>query len=104
MRKLTCPECGATFFPPLRTTGKFSQNHAEYGFAEQIARWSDDGTSKREVLEEAMRRADIPYVVNRFGARVYRESSLSKEEASRVIDELKEIARFTGCKLVEVNE
>jgi hypothetical protein len=101
---MTCPSCGHKFPAPLRSTGKHSQNHAEFGFSDQIARWLGDGTTKREVLDEAMERAGIEAKVNAFGRRVFRESKLTKEEASRVIDQLKDIAMFLEMKLIEVNE
>ena len=101
---VTCPACGKVFQPPLRSTGQHSQSHAEWGFSDQIARWLGEGTTKREVLDEAMERAGIEAKVNAFGRRVFRESKLTKEEASRVIDQLKEIAQFLEMKLVEVNE
>jgi hypothetical protein len=101
---IICPSCGHKFAPPLRTTGRFSQSHAEWGFSDQIARWLGDGTTKREVLDEAMERAGIEAKVNAFGRRVFRESKLTKEEASMVITALKEIADFLGMRLIEVNE
>ena len=101
---ITCPSCGHKFPAPLRSTGKHSQNHALWGFASQISRYMDDGTTNREVLEEAMRRAGIESKVNNFGVSVYRESNLSKAEASLVIDALREIAQFLEMRLVELNE
>jgi hypothetical protein len=104
LKDITCPECHHVFQLPLRSTGRFSQSNAEWGFSDQISRWLGDGTTKREVLVEAMVRAGIEPTVNPFGRRVFRESQITKEEASRVIDELKEIARFVGCTLIEVTE
>ena len=101
---MRCPACGHSFEPELRTTGKYSQNHAEWGFSDQIARWMADGTTKREVLVEAMVRAGVDPEINHFGRRVMRESSLTKELASRVIEELRQIADFVGCRLTEVSE
>jgi hypothetical protein len=96
-----CQMCGQKLPGKSRTTGPHSQNHAEFGFSEQISRWMNDGTSKREVLVEAMVRAGIEPTINRFGRRVMKESNLSMKEASRVIEELKEIARFFRCPLRE---
>jgi hypothetical protein len=104
MKDITCPECQHVFQLPLRSTGKFSQSHAEWGFSDQISRFMADGTTKREVLVEAMVRAGIEPTVNRFGRRTFRESQLTKEEAGLVIHELKEIAQFLGYRLVEVTE
>lgn len=101
---MKCPACGFHFEKKLRSTGAHSQNHAEWGFSEQISRYMADGTTKREVLVEAMVRAGLEPTVNAFGRRTFRESGLTKEQASRVIDELKEIANFLGCRLVEVTE
>lgn len=105
MSTVLCPSCGARFPVPLRTTGERSQNHAVHGFASQIERYMADGTSKREVIEEAARRAGIPWHHNHFGAMVYKhEPEWTKDEASKVITELREIAQFLGCRLVEINE
>lgn len=84
-----------------RTTGPLSQNHAIHGYATQIEEWMDDGTTKREIIEEAMARAAIPHRTNRFGREVFKhESDLSIEEAAAIINELTEIAQFLGCPLV----
>ncbi len=105
MSKVTCPKCGHPFYPPVRTTGKYSQNHSIHGFGDQIAQWMDDGTSKGDVIAEAARRADLPSFLNKFGRVVYKhESSWTKEEASRVIDALRLIAEFLDCPLVEIHE
>ena len=104
MKPITCPECHHVFSLPLRTTGKYSQSHAEWGFSDQIARWLGDGTTKREVLVEAMVRAGIEPTVNRFGRRTFRESQLTKDEASLVIHSLREIAQFLDCRLIEISE
>jgi hypothetical protein len=103
---MICPSCGHSFNPPLRTTGERSQNHAIFGLADQIAKWYEDGTSKWDVLDEAMHRAGFSSHVNRFGRIVYdkHESQLTKAEASLVIDKLKEIAVDMEIPLVEVNE
>lgn len=85
-----------------RSTGPLSQNHAIHGYGSQMEKWLDDGTTKREIIEEAMVRAGIPYRMNRFGRQVFKhEGELSVEEAARVITELTEIARFIGCVLIE---
>jgi hypothetical protein len=104
MKDITCPECHHVFQLPLRSTGKNSQSHAEWGFADQISRFMADGTTKREVLVEAMVRAGIEPTVNAFGRRTFRESQVTKDEASLIIHELREIAQFLGCRLVEVTE
>lgn len=101
----TCPACGHTFTPPVRSTGHRSQNHALHGFADQIARKSDSGCTKSEILDEAKRRAALPHYMNVLGGVVFKhESDWTKEEASKVIDCLHEIAEFLGVTLVEVNE
>ena len=104
MRDATCPSCGHKFPLSLRSTGKYSQNHGIWGFADQIARWKADGTTKVEVVDEAMRRAGVEAIMNDFGRMVYRESALTKEEASMTIDALREIADFVGCRLVDIAE
>ena len=103
MSNPVCLWCGHDPYvvPKRRSTGPFSQNHAEWGFADQIARGLEDGTTKREVLVEAMVRAGLEPQLNHFGRRVFRESNLSKKEASRVIDELREIAQFCNIRLNE---
>lgn len=38
MEAVTCPSCGTKFYPPRRSTGKYSQNHHFNGHVAQIAR------------------------------------------------------------------
>ena len=106
MSRATCPACGHSFDLPLRTTGKYSHNHAIHGFGSQIAKaMADSYTTQYEVIEEAARRAEIPSALNKFGRLVYlHESNWNKEQASMVIEELRNIARDMEIRLVEVSE
>ena len=101
----SCPKCGYQWTEQIRSTGKYSANHAIHGFASQLEKLSDSGTSKQGFIEEAARRASIPSHVNGFGAIEYlHESKWSKEQASKVIEALREIAEFLNVRLVEINE
>jgi hypothetical protein len=88
-----------------RTTGPLSQNHAIHGYGTQIEKWLTDGTTKGEIIEEAMARVGIQNHMNRFGRLVFKhESELSVEEAALIINELTEIARFVGCTLINSSQ
>jgi DNA-directed RNA polymerase subunit F len=100
-----CPKCHYQWTDQEKSTGRYSQNNAAWGYATQIANWFNDGTGAREVIEEGQERAGMEPRMNRFGRHAFKPwSKVTKEEASRVIEKLKEIARDMEIRLVEITE